>query len=80
MVSEQPKKIYSTKHFLLDLSGIIVGALLCYWMVSKFENFELWFDGRRSDGYGFFAGAALIVVCLWDMLIKTIRLLKEKRK
>ena len=80
MQSEKLPKLYSTNNFLLDLSGIIAGTLLCYWMVTRFESIESWFDGRRSDGFIFLAGFVLIVLCLWNMLIKSINRLKDKRK
>ena len=72
-------KPYFINKFLLDFLGLIAGLALCYWMASRFEGLEQWFDGRRSDGYGFFIGLALIAFCLWDMIKNLIKLIKSRR-
>ncbi|MEO9944166.1 hypothetical protein [Paraglaciecola sp.] len=83
LITREQEKIsykpYSHKTFLLDLLGIVVGGLLCFWMYTRFENSEEWFDGRRSDGYGFILGLVIITVSLWDIIRNLYKLIKTKK-
>ncbi|WP_289032145.1 hypothetical protein [uncultured Paraglaciecola sp.] len=72
-------KPFSLNKLILDLLGLLAGGLLCYWMYTRFENFEQWFDGRRSDGYGFLFGLFIITVSLWDIIRNLYKLIKAKK-
>jgi len=58
---------YSLKRFVMDLLCILGGLFFSYWMLTRFEGFEQWFDGRRSDGLSFFVGLVLVLCGAWDM-------------
>ena len=42
--SEEQQKIndkpFSLNKLILDLLGLLAGGILCYWMYTRFENFE----------------------------------------
>ena len=71
-------KPYPLNKFILDTLGMLLGFALCYWMGSLFENFEQWFEGRRSDGYAFLLGVAIIAICFWSMAKGLIALIRAR--
>lgn len=69
---------FSLNKLIFDLLGLLAGTLLCYWMYTRFESLELWFDGRRSDGYGFMLGLLLVGASLWDIIKSMSKLIRGK--